>query len=34
LASLIRDHCLTAQARGRSQKDWCAFTDVARQDAG
>lgn len=34
LASLIRDKCLAAQAHGFSQQDWCAFTEMARLDAG
>jgi len=33
-ASVIRDKCLAAQARGLSQGDWCAFTEIARLEAG
>jgi 3-hydroxyisobutyrate dehydrogenase-like beta-hydroxyacid dehydrogenase len=33
-ASILRDRCLAAQARGLSQKDWSAFTEIARSDAG
>ena len=33
-ASVVRDKCLTAQARGLSQQDWCAFTEIARLNAG
>jgi len=33
-ASIIRDKCLAAQARGLSQADWCSFTDIARLEAG
>jgi 3-hydroxyisobutyrate dehydrogenase-like beta-hydroxyacid dehydrogenase len=33
-ASIIRDKCLSAQAHGLSQKDWCAFTEISRLDAG
>jgi 3-hydroxyisobutyrate dehydrogenase-like beta-hydroxyacid dehydrogenase len=33
-ASLIRDHCLAAQARGLNQRDWSVFTEIARLDAG
>jgi len=29
-ASVIRDKCLAAQARGLGQRDWCAFTELAR----
>lgn len=34
LASLIRDRCLAAQARGLGQQDWCVFTDISRIAAG
>lgn len=34
LASLIRDKCLAAQAYGLSDQDWCAFTEIARLEAG
>jgi len=34
LASLVRDKCLAAQARGFSQQDWCAFTEIARLNSG
>ena len=34
LASMIRDKCLAAQAHGLSQQDWCAFTEIARLEAG
>jgi len=33
-ASVIRDKCLAAQAHGFSQQDWCAFTEIARLEAG
>lgn len=33
-ASLIRDKCLAAQARGMGQRDWSCFTEIARLDAG
>lgn len=33
-ASLIRDKCLTAQARGMGQLDWCCFTEISRLNAG
>ena len=33
-ASLIRDKCITAQAHGMGQRDWSAFTEVARINAG
>jgi 3-hydroxyisobutyrate dehydrogenase-like beta-hydroxyacid dehydrogenase len=33
-ASVLRDKCLTAQAYGFSQQDWCAFTEIARLEAG
>jgi 3-hydroxyisobutyrate dehydrogenase-like beta-hydroxyacid dehydrogenase len=33
-ASLVRDKCLAAQARGLSQRDWCCFTEIARMNAG
>ncbi len=32
--SVIRDKCLAAQAHGFSQQDWCAFTEIARLEAG
>jgi 3-hydroxyisobutyrate dehydrogenase-like beta-hydroxyacid dehydrogenase len=34
IASVIRDKCLAAQAHGMNQLDWCAFTEIARLDAG
>jgi 3-hydroxyisobutyrate dehydrogenase-like beta-hydroxyacid dehydrogenase len=33
-ASLLRDKCLAAQARGLSQMDWSVFTEISRFDAG
>jgi 3-hydroxyisobutyrate dehydrogenase-like beta-hydroxyacid dehydrogenase len=33
-ASLVRDKCLAAQARGMSQRDWCCITEIARMSAG
>lgn len=33
-ASLVRDKCLSAQARGLSQSDWCCFTEITRVNAG
>lgn len=33
-ASLIRDKCLAAQARGMSQQDWSALTEISRLNAG
>jgi 3-hydroxyisobutyrate dehydrogenase-like beta-hydroxyacid dehydrogenase len=33
-ASLIRDKCVTAQAYGMGQRDWSAFTEVSRINAG
>jgi len=33
-ASLVRDKCLAAQARGLSQRDWCCFTEISRMNAG
>jgi 3-hydroxyisobutyrate dehydrogenase-like beta-hydroxyacid dehydrogenase len=33
-ASLIRDECIIAQAHGMGQRDWSAFTEVARINAG
>jgi len=33
-ASLVRDKCLAAQARGLSQRDWCCFTEITRVNAG
>jgi len=33
-ASLIRDKCITAQAHGMGQRDWSAFTEVTRINAG
>ena len=32
-ASLIRDKCIAAQARGLSQRDWSVFTAISRFDA-
>ncbi len=34
LASLIRDKCLAAEARGFGQQDWCVFTEISRLEAG
>jgi 3-hydroxyisobutyrate dehydrogenase-like beta-hydroxyacid dehydrogenase len=33
-ASLVRDKCLAAQARGMSQLDWSVLTEISRLDAG
>lgn len=33
-ASLIRDKCIAAQARGLNQRDWSVFTAISRLDAG
>jgi 3-hydroxyisobutyrate dehydrogenase-like beta-hydroxyacid dehydrogenase len=33
-ASIIRDKCLAAQARGMSQLDWSALTEISRLNAG
>ncbi|HXA77820.1 MAG TPA: NAD(P)-dependent oxidoreductase [Candidatus Acidoferrales bacterium] len=33
-ASLVRDKCLAAQARGMGQHDWSTLTEIARLDAG
>ena len=33
-ASLVRDKCLAAQARGMSHLDWSAITEISRQNAG
>ncbi|MBZ5660186.1 MAG: NAD(P)-dependent oxidoreductase [Acidobacteriia bacterium] len=33
-ASLLRDKCLAAQARGLSQLDWSVLTEISRFDAG
>jgi 3-hydroxyisobutyrate dehydrogenase-like beta-hydroxyacid dehydrogenase len=33
-ASLLRDKCLAAQARGLNQLDWSALTEISRFDAG
>jgi len=33
-ASLVRDKCLAAQARGMGQRDWSTLTEIARLDAG
>jgi 3-hydroxyisobutyrate dehydrogenase-like beta-hydroxyacid dehydrogenase len=33
-ASLERDKCLAAQARGLSKRDWCCITEIARMNAG
>jgi len=33
-ASIIRDKCLAAQARGLNNRDWCVFTEIARLNAG
>jgi 3-hydroxyisobutyrate dehydrogenase-like beta-hydroxyacid dehydrogenase len=33
-ASVIRDKCLAAQARGFGQQDWSVFTEIARLEAG
>jgi 3-hydroxyisobutyrate dehydrogenase-like beta-hydroxyacid dehydrogenase len=34
LASLIRDHYLTAIARGRESQDWSAVAEIAMEEAG
>ena len=34
LASLIRDHCLSAIAHGQAEQDWSSVTRVAARDAG
>ena len=33
-ASLVRDKCLAAQARGLSSLDWSAMTEISRLNAG
>jgi 3-hydroxyisobutyrate dehydrogenase-like beta-hydroxyacid dehydrogenase len=33
-ASIVRDKCLAAQARGMSQMDWSAITEISRLNAG
>ena len=33
-ASLVRDRCIAAQARGLNQRDWSVFTAISRIDAG
>jgi 3-hydroxyisobutyrate dehydrogenase-like beta-hydroxyacid dehydrogenase len=33
-ASLIRDKCVTARAYGMGQRDWSAFTEISRVNAG
>lgn len=33
-ASIIRDKCLAAQARGMNQLDWSAMTEISRLNAG
>ena len=33
-ASVVRDKCLAAQARGMGQLDWSAMTESSRLDAG
>lgn len=33
-ASLVRDKCIAAQARGMGQRDWSTLTEIARLDAG
>jgi 3-hydroxyisobutyrate dehydrogenase-like beta-hydroxyacid dehydrogenase len=33
-ASLVRDKCIAAQARGLNQCDWSVLTEIARLDAG
>jgi len=33
-ASVIRDKCIAARAHGLAQHDWCAFTVIARLEAG
>jgi 3-hydroxyisobutyrate dehydrogenase-like beta-hydroxyacid dehydrogenase len=33
-ASLVRDKCLAAEARGMSQRDWSCLTEIARINAG
>jgi 3-hydroxyisobutyrate dehydrogenase-like beta-hydroxyacid dehydrogenase len=34
LASLIRDKCIAAQARGMNQNDWSCITEISRIEAG
>lgn len=34
IASLVRDKCLAAQARGLNQSDWSAITEITRLNAG
>jgi len=33
-ASIVRDKCLAAQARGMNQLDWSALTEISRLNAG
>ncbi len=33
-ASIIRDKCIAAQARGMNQLDWSAMTEISRENAG
>jgi 3-hydroxyisobutyrate dehydrogenase-like beta-hydroxyacid dehydrogenase len=33
-ASIVRDKCLAAQARGMNQLDWSAITEISRLNAG
>jgi 3-hydroxyisobutyrate dehydrogenase-like beta-hydroxyacid dehydrogenase len=33
-ANVVRDRCITAQARGMGEQDWSALTEIARIDAG
>jgi 3-hydroxyisobutyrate dehydrogenase-like beta-hydroxyacid dehydrogenase len=33
-ASVVRDKCLAAQARGMGNLDWSAMTETSRFDAG
>lgn len=34
VASVVRDKCLAAKALGFGERDWCAFTEIARVEAG
>ena len=33
-ASILRDKCLAAQARGLGQLDWSVITEISRVNAG
>ena len=33
-ANVVRDRCITAQARGMGEQDWSVLTEIARIDAG